>query len=316
MDGRRRPSAASRSLARSVSLSLSITACSLVSASCRHAPVFAPTVEAPEHCPGTTASPDSPDLPVKVLTINLRHDSDQWPRRFELVANEIARLDPDLIGLQELAISEDQGAYLDSLLEKRGHAKYEIITERKTGLAGSEGIGIMSRWPIEKHVSAAIGDERVAILARIRHPSGGLLDMANTHLDQHRGDDGEMNRDQETIKLLDLLAREDDCRPTILTGDLNSTDKGHAMSRLRSARFEDSWAKANPNAIGNTGMVKLETGAFDQHPRRRIDFILTRPAGTRTITPLSSEVVFKNHDGKGFYPSDHFGVFTVFSVRL
>ena len=278
--------------------------------------MFAPTVEAPEHCPGAVAEHEAR---IKVVTINLRHDSDQWPRRFELVADEIARVDPDLIGMQELEIGADQGAYLNSLLEKRGHAKYELVSERKSGVLGSasgEGIGIMSRWPIERWMSAAIGDERVAIVARIRHPSGGALDMANTHLDQHRGDEGEMNRDRETMKLLDLLAREDDCRPTILTGDLNSTDKGHAMDRLRAARFEDSWARANPNAIGNTGMIKLETGAFEQHPRRRIDFILTRPAGARALVPVSSEVVFKNHDGKGFYPSDHFGVLTVFDAKL
>jgi endonuclease/exonuclease/phosphatase family metal-dependent hydrolase len=153
-------------------------------------------------------------------------------------------------------------------------------------------------------------------VARIAHPEGGILDFANVHLDPHRGDEGEMNRDQETMKLLDLLAREDDCRPTILTGDLNSTDKGRAMGRLRAARFEDSWVKANRNAIGNTAMIELETGAFEQHPRRRIDFILARPAGDRTLTPLRSEVVFRNQDGKGFYPSDHYGVFTTFDAKL
>jgi hypothetical protein len=63
-------------------------------------------------------------------------------------------------------------------------------------------------------------------------------------------------------------------------------------------------------------MVILRDGAFAQDPKRRIDFVMGRSAGGRTVRPLESIVCFKNHDAKGFYPSDHFGVMTTFEMKF
>lgn len=277
--------------------------------------MFAPLVEAPPHCVGTTAELSAR---VKVVSINLRHDSDEWKRRFELVADELARLDPDVVGMQEVELDKQQGETLNALLARRGHAPYVLLTQIKSGKGanGGEGIGILSRWPIVKHASADLGDERVALLARVQHPSGGSFDIVTTHLDAHRGDEGEMLRDREALKLLEFLDQNDECRPTILTGDMNSTEERHAVTRFRAAHFNDSFRIANPNDPGHTAMIKLENGAFVPHPRRRIDFILARSAGDRAVSPITSAVVFENHDAKGFHPSDHFGVTTTFDMRM
>lgn len=255
---------------------------------------------------------------MKVVSINLRHDRNEWRRRFELVADELVRLDPDVVGLQEVEIDRQQADVLNQLLAKRGHGPYVLFNQLKSGAGarGGEGVGIMSRWPVVKIAHADLGEERVAIWARIQHPAGGYFDFVNTHLDQHRDDDGEEKRDREARRLLELVDANDECRPTILTGDMNSSETAHAVTRYRAARFEDSFRLANPDAPGLTAMVKLENGAFAQNPEWRIDFILARPAGERTVTPVSSEVVFKNHDAKGFYPSDHFGVTTTFDIRM
>lgn len=84
-------------------------------------------------CGGVSASRT---VRVKVMSINLRHDSDDWKRRFPLIADEIVRLDPDIIGLQEIEIADDQADYLNDLLARRGHAKYEIHQKRKSGFRG------------------------------------------------------------------------------------------------------------------------------------------------------------------------------------
>lgn len=259
---------------------------------------------------------------LKVMTVNLRHDSDQWERRFPLIADEIDRLDPDIIGVQEVEIAKDQADKLNDLLEKRGHKKYNLYTKRKSGFLGffgGEGIAIMSRWPIvEKHFEDT-GEMRVSIIARIKHPSGGFIDFANTHLDHGGGAAGDANRDDQAKQTLDLVGRNDDCFPTFLTGDMNATESSPALKRFKSAGFGDSYRDvhgAETEKTGNTAMIKLADGAFTQNPNRRIDFVMGRSAGQRTVKPLESLVCFKNHDAKGFYPSDHLGVMTTYEVKL
>src|SRR5688500_7510878 len=109
---------------------------------------------------------------VKVMTLNLRHDSDDWKRRFPLIADEIVRLDPDIIGLQEIEIADDQADYLNDLIARRGHAKYQIHQRRKPGFLGfftGEGVGIMSRWPITEKTHEDLPEMRTAVRTRVKH---------------------------------------------------------------------------------------------------------------------------------------------------
>lgn len=163
---------------------------------------------------------------VKVMTVNLRHDADQWRRRFSLIADEIARLDPDIIGLQEIEIADDQADRLNELLEERGHAKYHVHAKRKSGITGyfsGEGVGMMSRWPIADEHHVDLGEMRVGVLARVSYPSGGFIDVANTHLQHGGGPDGDATRDDQARRLVELVDRNDDCHPTVLPGDMNAS---------------------------------------------------------------------------------------------
>jgi beta-glucosidase len=259
---------------------------------------------------------------VKVMTMNLRHDSDQWERRFPLIADEIDRLDPDIIGMQEVEIADDQADRLNDLLAKRGHAKYHVYAKRKSGFTGyfsGEGIAILSRWPITEKHHEDTGEMRVSIFARAKHPAGGYIDIVDTHLDHRGGPEGDANRDDQARQTLDLTKRNDDCHPTVLTGDMNAIEGSPALKRFGAAGFEDSYRKvhgADTPKTGNTGMIVLRDGAFTQAPKRRIDFVLGRSAGGRTVNALDSIVCFKNHDAKGFYPSDHLGVMTTYEMKL
>ncbi|MBX3196990.1 MAG: endonuclease/exonuclease/phosphatase family protein [Labilithrix sp.] len=270
-------------------------------------------------CVGTRAKTTAM---VRVMTVNLRHDSDQWQRRFELIADEIARLDPDVIGLQEIEIADDQANRLNALLAKRGHAKYHVFAKRKSGVRGfftGEGVGVMSRWPIVEKHHEDTGEMRISVLARVKHPSGGFIDVANTHLDHRGGADGDARRDDQARQTVDLVDRHDDCWPAVLTGDMNATESSPALVRFKNAGFVDSYRDvhgADAARTGNTSSVALRDGAFTQNPKKRIDFVLGRSAGRRTVTAVDSLVCFKNHDAKGFYPSDHFGVMTTSAMRL
>lgn len=259
---------------------------------------------------------------LKVMTVNLRHDSDDWKRRFPLIADEIVRLDPDVIGLQEIEIADDQADALNDLIAKRGHAKYQIHQKRKSGFQGyftGEGVGIMSRWKMTEKNHEDLGEMRISVRARLAHPSGGFIDMVNTHLHTGSGEEADANRLDQAKQTVNLADRNDDCWPTFITGDMNAGETSPAMKYIVQQGFVDSFKKvhgAETSKIGKTSSVVLKDGAFEQSPKRRIDFVFGRAAGARTVVPTASGVYFKNHDAKGFYPSDHFGVMTTYDVKL
>jgi beta-glucosidase len=268
-------------------------------------------------CGGVTASRSAR---VKVMTLNLRHDSDDWKRRFPLIADEIVRLDPDIIGLQEIEIGDAQADYLNDLIARRGHAKYLIHQRRKPGFRGfftGEGVGIMSRWEITEKTHEDLPEMRTTVRTRVKHPSGKFIDLANTHLHAGGGAEGDGIRAEQAKQTVGLVDRDDDCWPTFITGDMNANEGSEALARFGKAGFVDSFKRvhgANTPNIGNTSSVVLREGAFTQSPKRRIDFVLGRSAGARSLAPLESVVCLKNHDSKGFYPSDHFGVMTTYEV--
>lgn len=270
-------------------------------------------------CAGTTSRTT---VRVKVMTINLRNDSDEWERRFPLIAAEIDRLEPDIIGLQEIEIADDAAEHLNDLLAARGHARYHLHQKRKPGFRGfftGEGVGIMSRWPIVETHHEDLPEMRISVLARVKHPSGGFIDMMNTHLHQKGGAEADGIRLEEARQTVDLANRNDDCWPTFLTGDMNTVESSAALKHFVSAGFVDSYRKVHGAATaetGNTSPIVLREGAFAQNPRRRIDFVYGRSAGGRTVTPVESVVGFRNHDANGFYPSDHLGVMTTYDVKL
>ncbi|MBX3231955.1 MAG: endonuclease/exonuclease/phosphatase family protein [Labilithrix sp.] len=287
-----------------------------VASACSREPRLEPIVHYPRpHCPDAGATARAR---VKVMTLNLRHDADQWERRFAMVADEIVRLDPDVIGMQEVKLSRDQANVLDRLVGERGGARYEVFTAYKSGpggVASGEGLAILTRWPMLVKESADIGDGRVTLFARIAHPNG-VIDAYNTHFDAHRDADGEEMRDREALRTVDFIAKHDECHATFLLGDMNSEADEPPLRRFVAAAFDDSFAAAGAGAPGNTLRIQLEEGAFTQSPRRRVDFVLARTAGRRVATPTESVVCFKNHDAKGFYPSDHFGVMSTFDLGL
>jgi endonuclease/exonuclease/phosphatase family metal-dependent hydrolase len=156
-------------------------------------------------------------------------------------------------------------------------------------------------------------------VARVKHPSGGLIDMTNTHLDYRGGAEGEATREDQARQTVDLVNRNDDCHPTFLTGDMNATPGAPSLGRFTRAGFVDSYLAVHgaeaTSKTGNTAPIVLREGAV-QKPTKRIDFVYGRSAGGRKVVPVASETCFANHDAKGFYPTDHLGVMTTYDVGL
>jgi len=268
---------------------------------------------------------DPPPLETSldVVTINLRHDVDEWERRFDLIADEIVRLDPDLVGLQEIEITDvDQTSALRALISDRGGADYEFYEELKIwpyGALTGEGVGILSRYPIvETGLKDLIDGGRVAVWTRVEVEDGYEVDMFNTHLETEAST--EMTADEvrtaQAGMVLELMASPEGDRIQFLTGDMNTTDDTEAYDVYVSGGLVDTYRAVHDDDSGATSPIVLMEGA-EQDPRNRIDFIFAgEPPADGMVTPTDSVLCFQNHDDTGFYPSDHLGVMTSFDLVI
>lgn len=259
---------------------------------------------------------------LRVMTINVRHHADEPQRRFPLIADEIVRLGPDVVGMQEVLITFRQAEWLVDLIVARGGPRYHLSQHYKPGILGfllGEGVAVLSRWPVVESRAVDLGARRVAQLARVELPSGARLDVLNTHLENGGGAAREAVRLDQAERAIRFADDNDACNVAVFTGDLNATPASSAVKRLVAAGFADTYEAVHGAASapgGNTCPVVLREGAFDQRPEVRIDFVLRKRAGARTARPVASVVAFANHDAEGFYPSDHFGVMTTFDGEL
>lgn len=263
------------------------------------------------------ASEEKIDLELRVTSINLRHDVDWWEERFPLIADEITRLRPDLIGMQEVEIVVDQAYVLGDLIKDRGGKTYSLHQELKSGLAalGGEGIATFSGYPILTSSVADLGVGRVVTFDRLQISPTLQVDFYNTHLHNEGGDEV---RKPQAEKLHAWVMKNDAGNPTFLTGDMNAREESETIRYFLQQGWIDSFKAVhgtNTATIGNTSPVKLAKMPVEQDHFQRIDYVFARPApaGT-TLVIMASEVTFKNARADGLYPSDHFGVSTTFHL--
>lgn len=260
-------------------------------------------------------APEAP-LRMKVVTINVRHDADWWEERFPLIAQEIVRLEPDLIGLQEVEIRLDQSrVLLDMVAALSSSLRYEHDEEAKSGLAAitGEGIAIFSRHPIIARDARSLEYGRVVLFNRIQIGER-IVDLYNTHLHHEGGD--EVRRPQMEA-LVGFVEEKDAGHATFLTGDMNATPESETIQVARDAGFVDTFEAvhgASTASIGSTSPIRLAKEPTPQAPRARIDFIFARDGRETTVSATDAEIAFDQPDAQGLYPSDHLGIVT--SVEL
>ncbi len=285
--------------------------------------MFIPLVSATANAARDPASQiNAHSATLKVMTINIRHNKDYWEERFPMIADEIVRLEPDLIGLQEVLIGIGQSRTLLGLINKRGGPEkglhYTFYEKLKTGFhaINGEGIAIFSRYPIEKKSSRAINEGRIVLLARVKIGEGLSVDMYNTHLHNRGGDEVRAPQARMIVEMADKL---DAGLLTFLTGDMNSSDDSETIHIIEDAGFIDSYKTLHgaeyTEKHGNTSPVSMVKGDFTQDFRNRIDFVFYRlPESNIKVKILDSVVCFNQPNSDALYPSDHLGVMTTYKI--
>ncbi len=253
---------------------------------------------------------------TKVMTYNIRnsHAADgvnAWDKRKDKLAALIKKVDPDILGTQEVIYNQlkDLNARLkdyksfgvgrDNGKHKGEHSAIFFKTDKYTQLDG--GNFWLSKTPAipgSKSWDAAL--TRICTWVKLQEKSTGkVLFVFNTHFD-HKGVEAR-NHSAELIRhFVDSLAGE---LPVIVIGDFNSTPKDIAyqtMTRTDGFRvgLSDSYTLGAPDYT-DCGFNVSNTHC------NRIDYIFYSKPYTK-----SNYTLYTDNNGT-YYPSDHLTISVV-----
>ncbi|NRA97246.1 MAG: endonuclease/exonuclease/phosphatase family protein [Planctomycetes bacterium] len=263
---------------------------------------------------------------LRVMSFNIRYgtarDGDNaWPRRRELVLATIRRFDPDILGTQETL--PRQRAWLSERLpgyhaigrgrQSKGGGEQCTIFIRKSRV---EALEFRTFWlsptpEIEGSRGWDAALPRIATWLRFKDlRSRRTLRFVNTHFD-HRG---KKARTESGLLLHQRIAAFPEDEPVIVTGDFNAKEGSAPYKALlpNTSRLIDTFRATHP-WIGRDGTFQRRDGTFHGFrgiaDGRRIDWVLV----TKHLAIRGARV--DNHSVKGRWPSDHFPVTAVLSLR-
>ncbi len=242
---------------------------------------------------------------LHVATLNILNLADRWAERLPLILADMAALQPDVLGLQEVVFVMQQ----DRLIGAAGEGRYGA----SRGWAGRPEYGnsLLVREPLMgadvERMDLGLG--RAAHRAQVALPGGHTVLVAVTHL--HHAVDGAAERDRQAGSLLEWLASAPATDAVIVMGDFNAGPSEPTYARMTSAGFRSAYAEANGVEPAVTWPSGLQAPAMDTDGDADcLDYIWVRG----TVRVESARLAFdRPHPENGtLYPSDHLGI----SARL
>jgi endonuclease/exonuclease/phosphatase family metal-dependent hydrolase len=236
-----------------------------------------------------------------VGTMNILHFVDRWPERLPLLLADMAALQPDILGLQEVVYPLEQ----DRLIAAAGAGRYSI--HRGYGARPEYGNSLLLREPLvgtsAERLDLGLG--RGANRVLIELPGGARLVVAVTHL--HHTVDGARERDRQARTLLEWLEAGSMADAAIVVGDFNADPAEPTYARMQAAGFRSAYREANGEEPAVTWPSGLQAPAMDTDGEPGcLDYVWVRGA----IDVASARLVFDRPsvDDPTLYPSDHVGV--------
>jgi endonuclease/exonuclease/phosphatase family metal-dependent hydrolase len=238
---------------------------------------------------------------LHVATLNIRNLADRWDERLPLILADMAGLQPDILGLQEVVYVLQQ----DRLIGAAGPGRYESTR----GWAGRPEYGnaMLVREPLTAlHPERLdLGLTRSAIRARITLAGGSTVVVVVTHLHHVTADEGA--RDEQARLLVDWLPADASAIATIVVGDFNAEPDEPTHARMRAAGFRSAYAEANGHEPEVTWPSGLQAPAIDtEGPPGCLDYIWIR--GDLLVERCRTVFDRPAVGDPGLYPSDHIGL--------
>ena len=132
-------------------------------------------------------------MTLKILTVNIWHDQGPWPGRARLLKRWIERLEPDLIGFQEILVGEGVDQMRELVGDREYHTDYGPAMTLQDRNDLQFGNAIASRWPIVDREEIRLPDrgdweKRAALSATIDSPYGPIgFTCTHLHWQFHHG---------------------------------------------------------------------------------------------------------------------------------
>jgi endonuclease/exonuclease/phosphatase family metal-dependent hydrolase len=237
---------------------------------------------------------------LHVATLNIRNMADRWFERLPLLLADMAALQPEVMGLQEVVYPMQQ----DRLIGTAGSARYRI----ERGWAGRPEYGnsLLIREPLEPLGSDRLdlGLSRSALRMALDIAGTGIT-VVVTHL--HHVPDAVVDRDQQTSLLLEWLDTAPSAGPEVVMGDFNAHPNERATERMRQAGFRSAFAEANGDEPSVTWPSGIQAPGMDtEGDPACLDYIWVR--GDAQVG--EARLVFDRPAAgdTALYPSDHFGI--------
>ena len=261
-------------------------------------------------------------MPLRLITLNLWHDSGPWPGRAARIRDWLDRLDPDVVGFQEVL----RGPGFDQVAELLGARLPHRDYARGSGMSrGAErldfGNAVASRWPIAEREVLRLPDRgdaetRVALWVAIDAPFGRLaLTCTHLHWRFHHGDT--RVRQARAVAAHLLARRPRSGFPPLLLGDFNAepdSDEIRFLTGLhslegKSVYFHDAWRVAGDGGPGITWSNRNSWARAALEPDRRIDYVFVGYPTREGLGLVERCRVVCDDAVDGVWPSDHFGVY-------
>jgi endonuclease/exonuclease/phosphatase family metal-dependent hydrolase len=247
--------------------------------------------------------PGRDDASFSVVTLNIYHDRDAWPRRRPLLIDGLAALAPDVIALQEVLQHASLRNQAEDIAEALGYECW-FVSGNPPGEERRFGNAILTRHPVigrSQHRLRPLSDWRTVAHLRL-DIRGTAADVYSTHL--HHTAEGRELRERQLRDLMSHVAARRDGTPTLLLGDFNAAVTSPELQPL-DARYVDAFGSIFDAADRITTLNPHYFGAA----LRRIDHVF---AERGRFEILDARRVLDQPGPGGAWPSDHFGVY----VRL
>lgn len=267
---------------------------------------------------------------IRILTFNVWNTRGP-PDRLALINEELQRIRPDLLALQEVVrtAAQDDVQPLLQNVGLRGIHQADVQPVPPPFAAEYGGTVLASRWPcrvveaLDMRFADAPDVPWATLAAVIDLPDAGpLLFIATTGAWRP---EASAARERQAIALADLDARHRQALPTIIAGDFNAEPDAASIRFMtgkqalggRSTFYVDAWSSAGEGA-GHTWISENPSAASDgaqlvgaQRFARRIDYVfvgspLAHRNGVARVT--SAKLAFDKPLGVDVWASDHCGV--------
>ena len=250
--------------------------------------------------PATAQARSAPMLDM--VTFNLQHDREDWPRRRKVIAAELQRLQPDAIALQEVIEKPRVRNQAQWLAAQLGY-QYQFVSTDPPGAEKRYGNALLTRRPVlarGEHLLQPLGDYRTVAHLRI-DIDGRPVNLYATHLHERADAQGQATRRRQVDDLLQYISASAAQAPVVIAGDFNALVDAGDLSELRS-RYGDSFGSVHVN--NDLAAVSTLNRDYYSAPSR-IDHIFFQQEG---LLAREARLLFDQPDAGGLWASDHYGV--------